>query len=134
MNSPKIMVVEDKAIIALDIRRFLASKGYNNTTFYLNGSDALKAIKNNKPDLALLDVILPDEISGIDIAKELKRLSVPFIFISALSNPNHQKAVINLRPEAIFHKPVNLNEVLISIQNIFTKNNADINSASSLLN
>ncbi len=134
MSSPKIMVVEDKAIIALDIRRFLVSKGYKNTNFYLNGSDALKAIRNNKPDLALLDVILPDEISGIDIAKELKRLSVPFIFISALSNPTHQKAVIKLRPEAIFYKPVNLNEVLVTIQNIFTRNKAGSNRPSSLLN
>src|SRR5512147_2570738 len=113
MNTPKIMVVEDKAIIALDIMRFLISKGYKNTTYYLNGSDALKAIKVNKPDLALLDVILTDNVSGIEIAKELKRLSVPFIFISALSNPHHQKAVVRLRPEAIFLKPVNMNEVLI---------------------
>jgi DNA-binding response OmpR family regulator len=134
MSSPKIMVVEDKAIIALDIMRFLVSRGYKNTTYYLNGIDALKAIKNNKPDLALLDVILADDISGIDIAKELKRLSVPFIFISALSNPNHQKAVMKLSPEAIFLKPVNLNEVLIAIQNIFTKTKTGGNRPSSLLN
>lgn len=116
------MVVEDKAIVALDIKRFLIRQGYKNTKYYLNGTDALNAIKNNKPDIALLDVILTDEISGIDIARELKKLSVPFIIISALSNPDHREEVTNLNPEAIFSKPVNLNDVLNAVSRIIAKN------------
>ncbi len=120
MKSPRILVVEDKAIIALDIMRFLISKGYKDTRYYLNGEDALKAIKKEKPDIAILDVILHGEISGIEIAEELRRLSVPFIFVSALSNPIHQQAVLNLNPAAVFLKPVNLNEVLAIVQKVLT--------------
>jgi DNA-binding response OmpR family regulator len=122
MYQPSIMVVEDKAIVALDIMRFLVRKGFKNTKYYLNGTDALNAIKNHKPDIALLDIILTDDISGIDIAKELKKLSVPFIFISALSNPDHRYEAVKLNPEAIFSKPVNLNDVLTVVSSIISKN------------
>ncbi len=118
MNNPGILVVEDKAIIALDITRFLINNGFKNTRYYLNGEDALEAIKLEKPELVILDVILHGEISGIDIAEELSRLSVPFIFISALSNPKHQEAVTRLKPAAVFLKPVNLNDVLAKVRKV----------------
>ncbi len=123
MHAPKIMVVEDKAIIALDIMRFLVSKGFKNTCYYLNGDAAMKAIQIAKPDLALLDVILHGKVTGIAIAEELNRLSVPFIFISALSNPAHYKAAVKLNPRAIFIKPVNLDEVLAVVNSIFSPPN-----------
>ncbi len=134
MKSPRIIVVEDKAIIALDIMRFLMRKGYKNTTYYLNGGDALKAISNEKPDLVILDVILHGEISGIDIAEELNKFSVPFIFVSALSNPNHQLAVSKLKPVAVFLKPVNLNDVLSTVQKVLTIEQVNNIRISSFLN
>ena len=134
MQSSKILVVEDKAIIALDIMRFLKSKGYKNTRYFLNGEDALKAIREERPDLAILDVILHGEISGIHIAEELKKLSIPFIFVSALSNPVHQMAVVNLKPAAIFLKPVNLNEVLSAVQKVLTVEKVNNMRISTFLN
>lgn len=134
MQSWKILVVEDKAIIALDIMRFLKSKGYKNTRYFLNGEDALKAIREERPDLAILDVILHGEISGIHIAEELKKLSIPFIFVSALSNPVHQMAVVNLKPAAIFLKPVNLNEVLSAVQKVLTVEKVNNMRISTFLN
>ena len=120
MHIPKIMIVEDKAIIALDIMRFLVSQGFKSTSYYLNGEAALRAIQKTKPDLALLDVILHGKITGIEIAEELNRLSIPFIFISALSNPVHHESAVKLHPRAIFIKPVNLDEVLSSVRSILT--------------
>ncbi len=134
MKSPRIMVVEDKAIIALDIMRFLISKGYKDTSYYLNGEDAFLAIQSVKPDLVILDVILHGSISGIDIAEELNRLTIPFIFVSALSNPNHQLAVSKLKPAAVFLKPVNLNEVLTMVQKVLTIEKINNIRLSSFLN
>ena len=134
MNDPGIIVVEDKAIIALDIMRFLINKGYKNTRYYLNGEDALKAIKLERPDLVILDVILHGEISGIDIAEELSRMEVPFIFISALSNPKHQEAITKLKPAAVFLKPVNLNDVLAKVRKVIGVRKVRDRSPSSFLN
>ncbi len=134
MHTPKIMVVEDKAIIALDIMRFLVSNGFKNTSYYLNGEAALRAIKTDKPDLAVLDVILHGKVNGIEIAEELNRLSIPFIFVSALSNPAHREAAIKLNPRAIFIKPVNLNDVLAVVRSTLIPGKAASLNASTFLN
>ncbi len=120
MKDPGIIVVEDKAIIALDIMRFLIHNGYKNTRYYLNGEDAMKGIEEERPSLVILDIILHGEVSGINIAEELKKLSIPFIFISALSNPAHKEAVFKLKPAGVFLKPVNLSEVLTAVQKLLT--------------
>jgi DNA-binding response OmpR family regulator len=127
LSNHKIIVVEDKAIIALDIKTYLTNNGYKNTSFFLNGDTALKFISKNKPDLALIDVILHSNANGIDIARELKKLSVPFIFVSAFSNPYQYKEALDLKPSAVFIKPINLAEILSAIR-IILKNNKNLNN------
>lgn len=124
MNNQKIIVVEDKAIIALDIKTYLSKNGYKNTSFFLNGDEAIKSLNKNKPDLALIDIVLHSKTNGIDIARELKKLSVPFIFVSAFSNPHQYEQAIGLKPAAIFLKPINLVEILSAIE-VILRNNKD---------
>lgn len=123
LNDKQIIIVEDKAIIALDLKNYLYKHGYENTIFFLSGDKALNYISRNKPDLALIDVILHSETDGIDIAKVLKKLSVPFIFVSAFSNPHQYDEAIKLKPAAVFLKPINLNEILSKIKEILKSNN-----------
>ncbi len=123
LNDKQIIIVEDKAIIALDLKTYLNRNGYENTIFFLNGDKALNYISKNKPDLALIDVILHSDTNGIDIAKELKKLSVPFIFVSAFSNPRQYDEAIKLKPAAVFLKPINLNEILSKIKEILKNKN-----------
>lgn len=122
MDSKKIIVVEDKAIIALDIKTYLTRNGYNNTLSFLSGDTALKYLNENKPDLALIDVILHSNVDGIDLAKELKKRSIPFIFVSAFSNSRQYEEAVQLNPAAIFIKPINLNEILVKIREILRNN------------
>ena len=128
MNENKIIIVEDIAIIALDLKTYLNRNGYENTLFFLSGDKALNYISKNKPDLALIDVILHSNIDGIDIARELKRLWVPFIFVSAFSNPRQYDEAIKLKPAAVFLKPINLSDILLKIKEILKINdNAGFN-------
>jgi DNA-binding response OmpR family regulator len=61
----KDLIVEDEPIVALDYRLFLEQRGYNiNTAF--TGRDVLDNLNIYKPDLALLDIRLKDNISGIE--------------------------------------------------------------------
>jgi DNA-binding response OmpR family regulator len=122
LDSKKIIVVEDKAIIALDIKIYLTRNGYNNTISFLSGDTALEYLNENKPDLALIDVILHSDVDGIDLAKELKKRSIPFIFVSAFSNPRQYEEAVQLNPAAIFIKPINLNEILVKIREILRNN------------
>lgn len=114
----RIIIVEDKAIIALDIKTYLTKNGYSNTLFFLSGDKALEYINNNKPDLVLIDIILHSNVDGIDLAKELKKKSVPFIFVSSFSNSLQYEEAVSLNPAAIFIKPISHHEVLFKINQI----------------
>ena len=117
----QIIIIEDKAIIALDIKTYLNKNGYDNALSFLNGDKAWEYLDENKPDLVLIDVMLHSEVTGIEIAKKLKKLAIPFIFISAFSNPVQYQEAVELSPVAIFHKPVNLAEILLVIKKILSK-------------
>ncbi len=132
MNDKNIIIVEDKAIIALDIKTYLTRNGYSNTLFFLSGDKAMEYINKNKPDLALIDVILHSDIDGIELAKELKKKSVPFIFVSAFSNPHQYEEAISLNPAAVFIKPISHREILFKIKQILkekTKSERNSNRA-----
>lgn len=76
-----ILVVEDDAFIALDLEDLLMSKGYNVLGPVPSVSEALNILEETTPDVALLDFNLGCETST-KIAKSLKTLGVPFIFLS----------------------------------------------------
>lgn len=134
LNNKNIIIIEDKAIIALDIKTYLSRNGYTNTLFFLSGDKALEYINDNKPDLALVDVILHSNVDGIEIARELKKKSVPFIFVSAFSNPRQYEEAIKLNPAAVFIKPINLNEILDTIKEILDNNSTRKNNYHSTRN
>ncbi|MEQ1913034.1 MAG: response regulator, partial [Vicinamibacterales bacterium] len=67
---PRVLIVEDDADIADLIRRYLQKAGFD-VDVRLSGRDALRAIADNRPDLLVLDVMLP-EVSGLDICRAVR--------------------------------------------------------------
>jgi DNA-binding response OmpR family regulator len=121
MEIKKILIVEDQPIVALDYRILFEVKGYDCAAFS-KGRQALESIKSDKPDLALLDIKLQDDVSGIEIGKVLKLFSVPTIFISAFSDTENHKKAVSLQPAYIFTKPINFNELNKAVEKILNKN------------
>jgi DNA-binding NtrC family response regulator len=117
MNGKKILIVEDEPIVALDYRLFLERRGYRIITSF-TGRDVLDNLNIYKPDLALLDIRLQDNISGIDIGKVLKEIGIPFIYISAFSDPNNLRKALELNPVHIFKKPVSVLAVYKAVEKI----------------
>src|SRR5439155_18833119 len=83
-----ILVVDDKLDTLLLVRELLTSRGYNVTTAS-DADEAIQAIQAERPDLILLDVIMPGR-SGYDLCHELKndpstRL-IPVVMITGLSD------------------------------------------------
>ena len=99
------LIVEDQVITALDLKQTLKSYGYSNITIVTKGKKAIDYIETETLSIALLDIKLADNISGIDVAKKLKQKCVPFIFISAFSNPENFRLAKELRPAGIIKKP-----------------------------
>jgi len=71
LNS-KIFIVEDEAITAKAIESQIRKMGYDNTTIAINYKNAMKSIREDRPDLILLDIDLKSDYSGIDIANHDK--------------------------------------------------------------
>ena len=81
----KIMVVDDEPDILLTIGRMLEMSGYS-VIKAESGDDCLKKLNESKPDLVLLDIMMP-EMSGWDVAAKIKEESkwnnIPIIFLTA---------------------------------------------------
>ncbi len=75
------MVVEDEALIALDLEDVFRDAAYDVTGPYPSCGDALASLKIALPDVAVLDATLRDG-PCLDLARELRRLGVPFLIYS----------------------------------------------------
>ncbi len=120
MKNPRIIIVEDLPIVAFAFADFLKNNGYKDTLFFSSGEEALKSIKNNTPDLALLDIKLAGKITGIEVATELKAQNRPFIFISAFSDPENKRKAIELKPLKILQKPIDMRQLLTEINSVLS--------------
>jgi len=80
----KLLIVEDEAIIGLQLEGTLESMGYEVVGRAMSGKEAVEMAKKYKPELILMDIILPGGMNGIQAAKKIQAKSdVPVIFITA---------------------------------------------------
>ena len=86
MGKKLILVVENEAIIAEDIRKILKNYNYEVPEAISTGEAAIKSINKIRPDLILLDIMLKDKLTGIDVAKHIIDLNIPIIYLTAYSD------------------------------------------------
>lgn len=90
----KILIVDDEEYLVEMLAESLRDAGFDPVGRY-NGNDALHYVQHNKVDLILLDVLLPDNIKGFEVAKKIKEHVpddefLPIIMISGLSEENNK--------------------------------------------
>jgi signal transduction histidine kinase/CheY-like chemotaxis protein len=114
----KILIVDNEVFIIQSFERLLSQASYQVLTAQ-NGSDALSLIYNEKPQLVLLDVMLPD-ISGFEVLKKIKSdpatSSVFVALISTLSiSGDHQLAELDSEADGYLTKPIQDHELVARI-------------------
>jgi PAS domain S-box-containing protein len=83
----RIFVVEDEALIAMELRDHLQELGYEVCGHAARGEAALRMIPDAAPDLILLDINLGNGMSGLEVAEHLQRTSdVPIVFLTAYAD------------------------------------------------
>ena len=83
LKRKKILLVDDEPELLNMVTSILENEGYTNIKTASTASEAIDACKNFKPELAVLDVMLPDG-NGFDLLRELKRTSdFPVLFLTA---------------------------------------------------
>jgi DNA-binding response OmpR family regulator/two-component sensor histidine kinase len=124
MADTKILVVEDEEIVASMINSSLKRYGYATFGHASNGIDALDMIKENIPDLVLMDIMLNDRMDGIDTAKIIHRdYDIPVIFLTANTDEGLIKRAKEASPFGYIIKPFNFRELLTSIELAITRHN-----------
>ena len=105
--SKKIVLAEDEPQIARLVEFKLKKEGYSVTTKE-NGEEALKAIKEDKPDLVLLDIMMP-VMGGYEVLRRLKEdenlKSIPVIMLTAKSTVGDMDHAFNRRADGYITKP-----------------------------
>ena len=110
-----ILIVEDEAITALDLKGNLEKSGYYITDIVDNAEDAIKSAKENPPNLVLLDINLKGEKSGISIAEEINLLSIPIVYLTAQTDDATSNEAIETAPYAYVTKPFNKRDLEYTI-------------------
>ena len=92
MAAPTILVVDDQPINVQLLKRKLEREGIQVSAAY-NGAEALQLVKSVKPDLILLDVMMPD-MDGIEVCQRLQSeestRSIPIIFVTGVQEHRQQ--------------------------------------------
>jgi len=115
-----ILVIDDDELIGKIVRPILFSHGYSVLTAE-TGEDGLQIARNQKPDLILLDVILPG-IKGREVCKLLKEdpqtAHIPIVFQTAKDSPEDIKAENEVGSAGHITKPINERVLIATIQGI----------------
>ena len=121
MCKKQILVVEDEAVVAEDIRKILQSYDYEVPEAISTGEAAIKTINKKRPDLILLDIKLKDKLSGIDVAKHIIDMNIPVIYLTAYSDKDIIEKAKATGPFGYLIKPFRERELVATIQMAFFK-------------
>ncbi len=114
---PWISIVEDEAIVALDISKTLQRRGYDVAGMYDSGEDLLSSLVIMHPDLVLMDVHIKGKLDGIETAAILHdRYGIPVILLTAHAEADTVARATRAEPFAYILKPFEERELAAAIE------------------
>ena len=103
----RVLVVEDDAIIGMDIEHRVKKLGYEVCGVADTAEEALEIASRTGPDLALMDIRLRGEVDGIEAARLLReKFAIPVIFITAYSDMKMRSRALDMEPLGYIVKPL----------------------------
>ena len=112
----KILIVEDKFVEADYLRLMLTKAGYRVMGIAHSVIQAREMIKGERPDLVLLDIFLKGNLTGIDLAGELGKENIAFVYLSANSNEEVLNMAKATQPYGFLIKPFRERDLLITLE------------------
>ena len=105
-DAPALLVVEDEAVVAMDIAGQLRDMGYRVCGCVDNGRDAIARARADRPDLVLMDVVLKGDMDGIAAAAAIgAELQIPILFLTAYSDDQTVDRAAGAMPYGYLTKP-----------------------------
>jgi DNA-binding response OmpR family regulator len=121
MNRPHFLLVEDENNIAQALIFNLELEGYR-VTHVTTGAAALACFANERCDLVILDLMLPDS-HGIDICRQLRRQDkrLPILILTALGEEQHRVDGLDAGADDYLTKPFSLGEFLLRVKGMLRR-------------
>ena len=118
MSKTKIFYVEDELFLGKIVRESLQSRGFE-IIMESDGAKAVDLFKKFKPDICVLDIMLPNK-DGFAIADEIRALDeeVPIIFLTAKTQTEDVVKGFSLGGNDYVRKPFSMEELIVRIQNL----------------
>ncbi len=112
-----ILIVEDTYPVYLFLETLLEENSYHVFDCITAGEDVYGSVKENQPDLILMDIILEGQMDGITAAKQvMKDFNIPVIFISANTDEDNLNNAALTAPYGFIVKPINENELITVVK------------------
>ena len=120
MKRNRILVVEDEESLLKLESILLSSKGYS-VTGVMDGRSALEEVRANRPDLVILDIMLP-EIDGFEVCRQIKEdpetRQIPVLILTAKKNSQDLARGQQVGCDAYITKPFKSVKVLDKVQEL----------------
>lgn len=121
-NGWKILVVEDEAIIAMDIQSILSKIGFGQTEVVHTGEESIQKVASGRPHLVLMDIKLKGKLDGIQAAHEIfYQYNVPVVYITAFGDEGTLKRANGTARYGFITKPFEETDLQSTIQNALYK-------------
>ena len=118
MAKARILIVEDEAIVAVDIQKTLQKLGYEVLAIAFSGEEALRKTEELHPDVVLMDIVLRGQMDGIEAAQKIyERFGIPSIFMTGYSEELAERLNTG-KPCLYVIKPVDINELITAIDKV----------------
>ena len=112
-----VMIVEDEAIVSMEISSYLEELGYEVVAVVDNALDAYKNAQKFLPHIILMDIKLEGEADGIDAAvKILNEIDTTIVYLTAYCDEQTVERAVKTNPSAYLTKPFNKKELFVSLK------------------
>lgn len=113
----QILVVDDEAIITMQLEERLSAMGYTVAGMSASGEDAIEKAKRLRPDLVLMDIVMPGKLNGIEAAQVIaEEMDIPVVFVTSYADDAIIEKAKRARPYGYIVKPFNEMEIKAAIE------------------
>lgn len=117
----RILVVEDEAITALDLKYSLEEIGYEVIDTVDTGQDAIDIAEEKRPDVVLMDIKLKGDMEGFEAAEVISQWNIPIIYLTANTDIKTFEQSNVKGVYGFVSKPYDLNKLNETLKDTFEK-------------
>lgn len=117
MTKASILIVEDDAIVAQDLKVRLTNMGYIVVAITATGEDAIDKARHHLPDVVLMDIRLSGEMDGITAAEKINtKHKIPIVYLTAYADDVTLARARETRPAGYVLKPFDPRNLYVAIE------------------